>query len=268
MSPQLSVTEKVSFHGDTIEVARVGNKGYAHLKAMCASLGVSYTTQYRKLREAAWGGVLIMSTPDERGRTQRLAMIPLDAVPMWLATIHPAKVAFEVRVKLEVYQVEAGKVLAAWFHGPISERLARMAALDRELEALRCQVARLTTLADNSAVFMNYERRKRLESDAKLADLAMTLDTVMKPFQSHGGDYLTVRDFCVKYAVMNEPGRPIQASRYPSIGKRLTAMSAHARLPVHRAADDHGRLVGLYRLDILSAWRSDHDFRNVVPTKA
>lgn len=75
-------------------------------------------------------------TPDKNGRPQRLAMIPIEAVPMWLATIRPSKVAFAVRAKLEAYQMEVARVLAAWFLGPQEERLERMRQLDDELAAV------------------------------------------------------------------------------------------------------------------------------------
>lgn len=70
------------------------------LKRVCEALGVSYPRQYRKLMECTWAGVAFMATPDERGRPQRLAMIDLESLPMWLVTIHPSKVAFGVRAKL------------------------------------------------------------------------------------------------------------------------------------------------------------------------
>jgi hypothetical protein len=100
---------------------------------MPQSLGVHDEAQWRKLRSRPWSGAVMITAPDERGRPQQLRMILGDAVPLWLSTINPAKVAFEVRAKLDLYQCEAAKVLAAWFLGPKEERLARMADLDRRL---------------------------------------------------------------------------------------------------------------------------------------
>lgn len=261
--------EKVSFHGDMIEVARIGDEGFVNLKSLCESIGVDVEPQRKKLRTVRWGQTVMMTGWDETGRRHRLAMISLRAVPMLLATIHPSKVAFSVRMKLEAYQLEAAMVLDAWFNGPKDSRLERMAELDQKVESLLAKVESLEEDVHNSDTFMRYERKKRLELAVELKDVKTAMDKVTRPFQEDGGEYLSVRDFCTKYNVLDENGRLMPARRYSAIGKRLTAMSNQASVPIHYDGSPWvGKTTNAYRMDILVAWRIDLDFRNRVTTKA
>ena len=118
MTTQLATLDEVPFPaaGDTLMVA-TGPDGsnYTSLNHACDSIGVDFSTQLRKLKGLSWSGVVIMTTPDERGRPQAHTMIPVDSMPMWLATINVNKVAPELRGKIELYQCEARQVLADWF---------------------------------------------------------------------------------------------------------------------------------------------------------
>lgn len=83
------------FHGDTIEDVRTPDgRAVAHLKRLCESIGLDFATQYRKLtsEDCDWAGIVIMTTPDQRGCLQQLAMIDHESIPLWLAGISPRKV--------------------------------------------------------------------------------------------------------------------------------------------------------------------------------
>ncbi|WP_020467612.1 phage antirepressor N-terminal domain-containing protein [Singulisphaera acidiphila] len=106
------------FYGDIVDgtVAHDGTV-YVSPKRICESIGLAWTTQFRKLGNARWSRMIMMIIRDSEGRSQQTAMIPLKAVPMWLAGINPSKVKPELRDKLERYQDEVVEVLSAWFLG-------------------------------------------------------------------------------------------------------------------------------------------------------
>jgi hypothetical protein len=115
------------------------------LAPFCERLGVNVASQVRKLRGKAWTCPVIMTAQipgDDQARP--LVCIPLRALPMWLATIHPGKVAPEARPMLEAFQAEACDALYRHFLAPPAAvdgpALAQLAA---DLEELRGEVREL-----------------------------------------------------------------------------------------------------------------------------
>ena len=104
------------FHGDRLEVARDGDVVRVGVRSVCDALDIDTRAQLRKLRGKAWACVVIMTT-QVGGQGRELATVPLDALPMWLATIEPSKVAKAVRAKLASFQTECARVLADHFLG-------------------------------------------------------------------------------------------------------------------------------------------------------
>ena len=88
---------------------------YTSVRRMCGAIGVSFSTQLRKLNDAYWAGLFKMNIPDERGPLQDHTIIDLDSLPLWIASINTKKVSVELRAKIELYQREAKQVLADWF---------------------------------------------------------------------------------------------------------------------------------------------------------
>jgi hypothetical protein len=105
-----------NFHGDDLEIVR-GAEVLVGIRGVCRGLGVDFATQLRKLKADSTMGVVMMPTPSPGGE-QETACLPLRALPLWLATIHPSKVAEPVREKLLAYRREAADVLADHFIGP------------------------------------------------------------------------------------------------------------------------------------------------------
>lgn len=87
------------------------------VKRICESLGVSVQKQLEKLKRTHWATVTIMVTVDASGDNRETCVIPLDDLPMWLATIAPGRVRPEFREKLKRYQLKARDVLAKHFFG-------------------------------------------------------------------------------------------------------------------------------------------------------
>jgi hypothetical protein len=108
------------FHGDQLDVIPPHDdvrEVHVGIPALCAVFGVDFSTQLRKLRSDPAVGVVMMSTPSAGG-IEETACIPLRALPLWLAAIHPSKIRPELREKLIRYRREATDILADHFLGP------------------------------------------------------------------------------------------------------------------------------------------------------
>lgn len=107
---------KVPFHGGTLEACERDGKVWVGVRAICEGLGIAFDPQRVKLQNKSWACVteIVMQVEgDDQKRTY--AVIDLDTVPLWLATIDERKVAPAVRPKLVRYQREAARVLADHF---------------------------------------------------------------------------------------------------------------------------------------------------------
>lgn len=132
--------EKFSFHGDELDVLRDADRVWISVRRVCEALGVSLQGQLAKLREKPWASIKLILTqvPGDEQRRE-LAMLDLDSLPMWLATIEPGRVGEGVREKLVRYQREAAAVLRDHFLGrrgaiPDVALLARMVDTIERLE--------------------------------------------------------------------------------------------------------------------------------------
>lgn len=113
------------------------------LAPFCEALGIDAKSQRQKLRGKAWAcEVIITSQIPGDDQARRVFCIPLRALPMWLATIHPAKVAPEARPMLEAFQAEACDVLYRHFLAPPLPA-ADVAQIAADVASLRAEVRRL-----------------------------------------------------------------------------------------------------------------------------
>lgn len=118
----------VPFHGTTIDaVPDARGDVFVSIRRVCDALGVDYSGQLAKLKTKPWATVGFISMVAGDGRDREQAFIDLDGLPMWLATIEPARVAERVRPMLVLYQREAARVLRDHFFGarPHRDALAR-----------------------------------------------------------------------------------------------------------------------------------------------
>ena len=118
----------VPFDGGYIDATQNMQGIWAGIKRMCEDIGVDAEGQRKKLKTASWATTEIMSAVAEDGKIRQVDMLRADCIPMWLAGINPAKVAPEVRPRLEAYQAKAKDVLAAYF----MPRAAHEAGVDVE----------------------------------------------------------------------------------------------------------------------------------------
>jgi len=98
---------------DEVLAARIDTSEiYLPVRPICTALGVSWTTQYRKIKS---DDVLLESTRtlrlQTRGGSQNLVCMDVEAIPMWLAAIEPNRVRADLRDKLRAYKRWVRKVV-------------------------------------------------------------------------------------------------------------------------------------------------------------
>ncbi len=106
------------------------------IKPICEALGVTYESQAAKLREhptfSSTMSLIDMVGAD--GKIRKMTCLPAEDVMGWVYTIHPDKVAPEVREALIRYQKECNHAIFQHYFG----RLKKQSELDRqELECIK-----------------------------------------------------------------------------------------------------------------------------------
>lgn len=115
-------TSYVPFNGQQIITAMVAGVAYVAMRPIVENLGMSWSTQVRKLTAAADkfncvhmnmvgnAGSVHMNTP-LKGGIQKMLCLPLKKLNGWLFSINPEKVRADIRDKLIQYQEECFTVL-------------------------------------------------------------------------------------------------------------------------------------------------------------
>lgn len=105
MSNQL-VTIPVPGANSPIMAVQYDGTEWVAARHICDSLGISWGTQSRKLKDKAWATVFNLNTVGADGKKREMAMVDRRTLTMWLATINPAAVSelarptlVEVRIK-------------------------------------------------------------------------------------------------------------------------------------------------------------------------
>lgn len=176
--PAPTALARVPFRGGFILAAagpvdQEGNRPVP-LAPFCEALGIDARSQRQKLRGKAWAcGVIITSQIPGDDQARQVFCIPLRALPMWLATIHPAKVAPEARPMLEAFQAEACDVLYRHFLAPPSDDMPS-ARWRRSIETWLARLER--KCSKNEARETKGARIRRLEAEnARLREAVAAL---------------------------------------------------------------------------------------------
>lgn len=159
---------RFNFHGDTIDVVPEAGRAWVVVRRVCEVLGVDESSQRVKLKTKSWATAAFITAVAEDGKIREQFCIDLESLPMWLATIEPARVAERIRPKLVDYQRDAARVLADHFLGKRvadlpklleqqAERQAAafkdvLAARDRDADRLRAENYELRTNQDNGII--------------------------------------------------------------------------------------------------------------------
>ena len=97
--------QKYDFHGDTLDVIPDGDRLHVGIRAVCEALGVDSSGQLQRLKRKPWATMGVISAVAEDGKTREMSAVDLRSLPMWLATIEPARCRADV--------VDAGRAVAA-----------------------------------------------------------------------------------------------------------------------------------------------------------
>ena len=119
----------VPFRGQELVAIESDGVVWVSSRRVCDNLAIDWKSQHRKLAKSPWARMVEMTTHDAVGRQQVMTMVDYESLPMWLATINPNKVRFELRDDLIAYQREAKQVLARHFFGISGKPVDKLAIL-------------------------------------------------------------------------------------------------------------------------------------------
>lgn len=118
---------KVPFSNTFIEVCelpsdprfgRYRDRLRVNVKPICKFLGVDFSSQLHKLKEASWADVVLITMTNSVGKPQEMSCIPLNRVHQWLSSIAVTKVKDTAKRSLITkFQNECGNVLFDYFEG-------------------------------------------------------------------------------------------------------------------------------------------------------
>lgn len=174
----------IDFYGDTVLVypADQTHETSVLVRRVCENLGCDLGTQLSKLKKSAWANCWDSPTVAGDGKSRVMTMIPVRALPMWLAGIDADRVASHVREKLVRYQIECADVLATHFMPRMAEA-AKAIAFDPSdprviIAVIEAQSAKLRAL--ESVVSSQGEVIADLAPKADVADaLALAPETML-----------------------------------------------------------------------------------------
>lgn len=106
------IVDYVAFRGDKLTLIWQGEEPYVAIRPICERLGLHITTQRARIQtpESGFSWALMRSTGQDGKSYEMLCLHAVD-LPLWLASISPAKVKPEVREALMVYRAECKLVL-------------------------------------------------------------------------------------------------------------------------------------------------------------
>lgn len=136
-APASAAIQTFNFYGDSLDVVPDGARLWVSVRRVCEALGVDTGGQLAKLKTKPWACVEFISMQvDGDAQRREIAVIDLDGLPMWLATIEPSRVGEHVREKLVRYQREAAAVLRDHFLGARSHAIVHAPAPTIDTTAL------------------------------------------------------------------------------------------------------------------------------------
>ncbi|MDN0103057.1 phage antirepressor N-terminal domain-containing protein [Yersinia bercovieri] len=137
-------TTAVQFHGQPIITAMVAGVAYVAMKPIVENLGLSWTSQHRKLMNSGDKYRYAHMSIPSKGGVQEMLCLPLRKLNGWLFSINPEKVRSDIRDKLIQYQEECFTVLHEyWTKGEVSKKTKTRQSTATQLTPLRQTAERL-----------------------------------------------------------------------------------------------------------------------------
>ena len=113
MNGNLPEIRTVEFHGDQIVTFEADGKPYVAMRRIVENMGIAWAAQHAKLQEqhTKFSCHDIVTTGLD-GKNYSMLCMPVDKLPLWLATINPNKIRdVAIRAKVEEYQAESAIAL-------------------------------------------------------------------------------------------------------------------------------------------------------------
>jgi len=124
-------TTSLPFHGQQIITAMAAGVAYVAMKPIVENLGMSWSTQMRKLlSQQDKYGYAHMNIPS-LGGIQKMLCMPIQKLNGWLFSINPAKVRDDIRDRLVRYQEECFTALHDYWTKGVAIRNAETTVDDR-----------------------------------------------------------------------------------------------------------------------------------------
>lgn len=227
--------EKVDVAAELIEGIKDENgEGWIVVRRMCEVLGIDAASQWRRLQNLSWATVVTMTTVAADGKNRDLFCLHVDSVPMWLATIDENRVNEAARPKLQRFQKEASKALAAWMNGeslppaPVSKAMSVYDMMRQQTHLLEQMIndqERVEKLALEAAT--------KAEETAKLTGALQAEVAQIKEADAKRADEL--QEFYDVLDSFPEPGE---------VPEKTTRMivNAYVRAVVEKRHADHGKV--------------------------
>lgn len=108
----MDIIDHVAFRGERLILAHRDDEPYVAIKPICERLGLAWQPQHRKLKEAEndWNHHHMVTVAGDEKEREMLCLHLVD-LPLWLASISPAKVKPELRAALVTWRRECALVL-------------------------------------------------------------------------------------------------------------------------------------------------------------
>lgn len=136
----------VAFHGDTLYLVEHNGEPFAPMKPIAENLGLNWEAQHAKIKNRFSATMANIAIVAEDGKQRLMVCLPLRKLAGWLYSITPAKVAPELRAKIEAYQAECDDALWRYWTEGLASRPNAPAQGSLDLPAPRLRAADLPQL--------------------------------------------------------------------------------------------------------------------------
>lgn len=150
-------TLQIPFYSDTLTLIEHNGQPYAAMRPIVENMGLDWRSQQRKLNNRFHATIAIMTTIATDGKTRKMLCLPLQKLPAWLYTVHPRKVAGNIRPLVERYQAECDAVL--WQYWTTGR--AEQAAVKSEIAALEEKEAQSKQRGSHAARALNRRKQEK-----------------------------------------------------------------------------------------------------------
>lgn len=211
----------VHFYGDELIALRGNDRQiYVSLSHLCSVLNIDRRSQVRRIGEhTVMADGYILGRVQTAGGQQKMGLLRVDLVPLWLTTLDTRRVADDVREKLERYQREAAKVLWEAFQ---EGRLTAPTSLDELLET-ESPAAQAYKMA--AAIMQMARQQLLLESQvdahsAQLVEYGKRLETIEEQLGDTGQQITPAQAMEISQAVKavaHELGKQTRRNEYGGV---------------------------------------------------